>query len=138
TFNFLGFTHICGKTHRGRFRVERQTMAKRSRAKLAEIWADLKRRRHDPVPILGEWLRSILRGHYRYYGVPLNFAALRRFRWQTKKLWHNALARRSQKGRLVWARTERLAERWLPPPSIYHPYPAERFDARIQGKSRVR
>ena len=138
TFNFLGFTHICGESRGGRFRVERRTMAKRARAKLAEVKAILKRRRHDPVPKLGAWLQSILRGHYRYYGVPFNYVALHHFRRQLKMLWQRTLSRRSQKGRLPWARMERIAEQWLPPPSIHHPYPSERFDATTRGRSRVR
>ncbi len=138
TFNFLGFTHICGESRSGRFRVERRTMAKRARAKLAEVKAILERRRHDPVPKVGAWLQSVLRGHYRYYGVPFNYVALHRFRRQLKMLWQRTLSRRSQKGRLPWARMERIAERWLPPASIHHPYPSERFDATTRGKSRVR
>src|SRR6185295_8487082 len=77
-------------------------------------------------------------GHYRYYGVPFNYAALHRFRRQLKMLWHRTLARRSQKGRLSWVQMERIAERWLPPASIHHPYPSVRFDALTQGRSRVR
>jgi RNA-directed DNA polymerase len=138
TFNFLGFTHICGQSRQGRYRVERRTMAKRMRAKLAEIKVTLKRRRHAPVPSLGEWLQSVLRGHYRYYGVPFNYVALYRFREQLKKLWRRTLSRRSQKGRLSWARMDPIAERWLPPASIHHPYPSVRFDAINQGRSRVR
>ena len=48
TFNFLGFTHICGKTRKGRFTVLRQTMRKRLQAKLGEVKAELWRRLHDP------------------------------------------------------------------------------------------
>jgi group II intron reverse transcriptase/maturase len=138
TFNFLGLTHLCGQSRQGRFRVERRTMAKRMRAKLAEIKVSLKRRRHDPVPDLGAWLQSVLRGHYRYYGVPFNYPALYQFRRQVKMLWHRTLSRRSQKGQVAWTRMERIAERWLPPASIHHPYASVRFDAINQGRSRVR
>src|SRR5947209_14574286 len=138
TFNFLGFTQFCGQSRQGRFRVERRTMAKRVRAKLAEVKAILKRRRHAPVPSQGAWLQSVLRGHFRYYGVPFNYLALHRFRRQLKMLWHRTLSRRSQKGRVPWVQMERLAERWLPPATIHHPFPSERFDARTQGRSRVR
>ena len=118
--------------------MERRTMAKRLRGKLAEVWAILKRRRHEPVPVLGSWLWSVLRGHYRYYGVPFNYPALYRFYCQVTRLWHRALERRSQKGRLPWVRMAPIVKRWLPRPSIQHPYPSQRLEARIQGKSRVR
>lgn len=138
TFNFLGFTHFCGQNRDGRFRVGRRTMAKRMRAKLAEIKVELKRRRHVPVPRVGVWLQSVLRGHDWYYGVPFNYAALQRFRWNVKVLWRRTLARRSQKGCMTWARMDRIAKRWLPPATIHHPYSSVRFDARTQGRSRVR
>ena len=80
TFDFLGFTHICGKTRSGRFTVIRQTMRKRLQAKLAEVKAELRRRLHDPVPEVGKWLSSVVRGHNRYYGVPMNSHALAQLR----------------------------------------------------------
>ena len=55
--------------------MQRRTIAQRFRAKLAEIKAELRRRMHLPVPVQGAWLRSVLLGHYRYYGVPLNAKA---------------------------------------------------------------
>jgi hypothetical protein len=70
TFNFLGFTHICGKTRAGRFTVLRQTMRKKWQAKLKEVSVELRRRMHDPVPEQGAYLRSVVTGHARYYGVP--------------------------------------------------------------------
>jgi len=58
TFSFLGFTHLCGKTKRGRLLVLRQTIRKRMQAKLQEVKAELRRRMHDPVPEVGAWLKS--------------------------------------------------------------------------------
>ena len=138
TFDFLGFTHICGQSANGYFRVERQTMRKRTRAKLADIKAELKRRRHRSVPEQGAWLRSVLNGHYRYYGVPHNSRALRVFRFQVARHWRRALLRRSQKGRMPWKRMSRFIQRWLPWPRICHPYPIHRFGVTIRGRSPVR
>jgi len=73
TFDFLGFTHMCGQTRRGRFQVVRQTMRKRMRGKLKEVKTELRRRLHHPVPEVGKWLASVVRGHFRYYGVPDNW-----------------------------------------------------------------
>src|SRR5271167_266961 len=128
TFNFLGFTHICGKKRSdGRFTVLRQTIRKRLQAKLNEVKTELRRRMHDPIPVVGKWLRSVVSGHIRYYGVPRNGPALHAFLWQVGRHWHRVLSRRSQKGRVLWARMKRLIARWLPPARIVHPYPSQRL-----------
>jgi RNA-directed DNA polymerase len=127
TFNFLGFTHICGKTRKGSFTVKRQTMRKRLRAKVRAIKIELKHRLHEPVPKQGEWLRSVILGHFRYYGVPMNGPALSEFRQQIIRAWKRALSRRGQNARLTWARMSRLARNWLPTPRIYHLYPSQRL-----------
>jgi group II intron reverse transcriptase/maturase len=127
TFNFLGFTHMCAKTRGGRFTVIRQTMRKRMQAKLNEIAAELRQRLHDPVPEVGDWLRSVVRGHLQYYGVPMNWKALYTFRRRTGWLWQRTLRRRSHKSRLTKERFERLQQRWLPTVRLYHPYPLVRL-----------
>jgi group II intron reverse transcriptase/maturase len=127
TFNFLGFTHICGKKRNGRYTVLRQTMRKRLQAKLSAVKAELRHRWHDPIPAVGQWLRSVVSGHIRYYGVPMNSRALSMFRFRIGWLWHRALARRSHKGRVTWQRMRRLIEQWLPPARVCHPYPLRRM-----------
>ena len=128
TFNFLGFTHICGKKRsNGMFTVLRQTIRKRLQAKLSEVKAELKRRMHRPVPEVGKWLRTVVEGHNRYYGVPMNYPALGAFRFHVVRLWHRALSRRSQKGRVPWDRMWRVANCWLPTPRTHHPYPLRRL-----------
>jgi RNA-directed DNA polymerase len=138
TFQFLGFTHICGKTKAGRFKLKRITDKKRMRAKLSKVKAELIRRRHLPIPDQGRWLASVLRGHCNYYAVPDNSAAINAFRFRIIGHWLMALRRRSQRTRLTWKRMHRLAERWLPRVRILHPLPNDRFDARTQGRSPVR
>jgi RNA-directed DNA polymerase len=128
TFDFLGFTHICTKKRsNGRFTVLRQTIRQRLQAKLSEVKTELRRRMHDPVPQTGKWLRSVVEGHIRYYGVPMNTPALHLFRFQVGWLWHRALSRRSQNGRIVWNRMRRLINCWVPPARICHPYPLRRL-----------
>ena len=127
TFDFLGFTHACGKTRKGRFVVLRQTMRKRLRARLQEIHIALRRRWHDPVPEIGRWLASIIRGHVNYYGVPLNYDQCQAFHHQVVCCWKRALSRRSQKAHVTWERMRRIARRWLPPVRIVHPYPDQRL-----------
>jgi RNA-directed DNA polymerase len=138
TFQFLGFTHICGKTKAGRFKLKRITDKQRMRAKLSKVKAELIKRRHLPIPDQGRWLASVLRGHCNYYAVPDNSAAINAFRFRIIGHWLSALRRRSQRTRLTWKRMYRLAERWLPRVRILHPWPNDRFDARTQGRSPVR
>lgn len=138
TFNFLGFTHICGKTRKGWFTVLRQTMRKRSQAKLKEVRIELRRRMHHPIPEQGAYLRSVVAGHVRYYGVPMNGPAIVAYRHAIGGLWCQMLRRRSQKHRLPWTRMKRLIKRWLPPARICHPYPLVRLGVVTQGRSPVR
>lgn len=126
TFNFLGFTHICGKTRKGWFAVKRLTMRKKVTAKLAALKEELRRRHQQPVREQGGYLRSVVEGHYRYYGVPGNREALRSFRTAVAKLWWRTLKRRSQRP-LKWTRMLNFIERWLPDPRICHPYPDQRL-----------
>lgn len=128
TFDFLGFTHICGKKRsNGRFTVLRQTIRKRLQAKLKQVKTELRRRLHDPVPEVGRWLGAVVRGHVRYYGVPMNAPAIALFRYRVGWLWYRSLRRRSQKTRLTWERMRRLIDRWLPPARVCHPYPLRRL-----------
>jgi RNA-directed DNA polymerase len=115
--------HICGKKRsNGTFTVVRQTIRKRLQAKLHEVKTELRRRMHDPIPKVGAWLRTVVFGHIRYFGVPMNGPALNAFRSQVGWLWHRVLLRRSQRSRVRWGRMVRLIARWLPSVRIVHPY----------------
>ncbi len=138
TFNFLGFTHICGKKRNGMFTVLRQTIRQRLQAKLQAVKAELRRRMHFPIPEQGAYLRSVVGGHIRYFGVPMNGPAIRLFRQEVGRLWHWVLLRRSQTHCLPWRRMTRYITRWLPPAHICHPYPLVRLGVVTQGKSRMR
>jgi group II intron reverse transcriptase/maturase len=138
TFDFLGFTHICGKTRKGWFQVRRQTMRKRLRAKLKEVKTELDRRLHQPYQVVGLWLGAVLRGHLQYYAVPLNYRSLASFRGAVMRHWKRWFSRRSQKGDVTWARLSAIAAVCLPPIRILHPYPDQRFGVRTQGGSPVR
>jgi len=127
TFTFLGFTHICGKTKKGRFAIFRRTIKKRMHAKVKEIKDELKRRMHDSIRDVGLWLKAVVTGHYRYYGVPGNKQALDDFRYLISQRWMQSLKRRGQKGRIKWDKMTKLIDRWLPLPQICHKYPNERI-----------
>ena len=138
TFDFLGFTHLCGKTKDGRFWLRRITIKKRLRAKLKALKEELRHRRHLPLPVQGQWLASVVRGHLAYYAVPGNIDAVSVFRDEVRRYWREALRRRSQRSRLTWERMSRIADRWLPRACIVHPHPSVRFAARTQGRSPLR
>jgi hypothetical protein len=108
------------------------------RAKLQAIRKALLKRRHRPIPEQGEWLGSVVRGHFAYFAVPTNARRLCSFRYEVRRSWLRALRRRSQHDRIPWTRMHKLAERWLPHPRLQHPWPDKRFNARNQGRSRVR
>jgi hypothetical protein len=118
--------------------VRRKTIAKRLRQQLQEVQAALRRRMHAPIPQQGAWLGSVLRGQYRYYGVPRNGSLLAVFHDRVMRDWCQTLRCRRQRHRITWQRLYALAERWLPHPQILHPYPAPRLRVTTRGKSPVR
>jgi len=144
TFNFLGFTFICGKTRSGKFQLQRKTRRDRMKAKLREIKETLRRCMHRPIPEQGKWLGRVVRGYFNYHAVPTNGRTLDVFRHHVTDLWRRTLRRRSQKDRITWARMTQLVNNWLPKPTILHPWPSDRFAVThprwepYAGKSHVR
>jgi RNA-directed DNA polymerase len=127
TFNFLGFTHCCGQTRKGQFTVIRKTMRQRMLKKLKAVSEELRRRRHEPVPDQGRYVRAVVQGHFNYFGVPFNSPAIHAFRHQVIRRWHQWLNRRSQRASVTWERMKRYTARWVPAAVLVHPYPAARF-----------
>jgi len=137
TFDFLGFTHICGKTRKGWYNLRRQTTRKRLTAKLHAVKTEMQRRRHDPIPDQGRWLAAVVRGYDQYHAIPGNLPALVTFRTEVRRRWQQALRRRSQNDRTTRRRMRRLVRRYLSEPRILHPYPDARFRL-TRGRSRMR
>jgi hypothetical protein len=142
TFNFLGFTHICGTNYKsGKFTVHRKTIGKRMAAKLKQIRVELRKQMHESPKATGQWLAQVVRGYFQYHAIPGNWDRLKAFRNEVLRMWLQTLRRRSQRSRLSW---DRFMERFgslLPPVQILQPYPNVRFDARyaqILGRNRVR
>jgi RNA-directed DNA polymerase len=129
SFNFLGFAHMVGKKRsNGMFAVIRKSDRKKMQTKLKEVKVELKGRMHQPIPEIGKWLKSVVGGYNRYFGVPTNMHMLNVFRFQIVRYWRHALNRRAQrKSRYTWERMNRLADRWLPKPEIHHQYPLKRM-----------
>lgn len=132
TFDYLGFTHICGVTRQGRFCTRRKTIRKRIRRKLKEVKLELIKRMHDPLETVAAWVASVVRGFTNYHAVPGNMKAPREIYTQISRIWLWAIRRRSQKAmsHWTWERFYRLQRRWLPRPRLVHPYPNVRFDAK--------
>jgi len=131
TFNFLGFTHICGQSWKnGKFFVLRKTIRKRLLAKLKQVKIALWKRMHQSLAEVGQWLRRVVQGYFNYHAIPGNLASLRSFRFEVRKRWLRVIRRRSQRSGMTWALLDRLAAEWLPEPKILHPYPNLRFDAK--------
>jgi RNA-directed DNA polymerase len=129
TFTFLGFTHFCGKRQNGAFIVWRVTAKSRMVAKLRSIKMELRRRMHEPVASVGEWLRSVVLGYYQYHAVPGNSSRLNVFAQRLRRMWRLILCRRSQRSRVRWDRITPIFQQWIPAPRVLHPYPLERFVA---------
>lgn len=127
TFKFLGFTHICGQSRRGKFLLKRKTRRDRMRTKLVEIKEEMRLRMHQSIPEQGRWLAQVVRGFFAYHAVPTNFPALRAFHNKIKRLWLCTLRRRSQKDRTTWEQIKKIAVDYLPKPQILHPWPQQRF-----------
>jgi RNA-directed DNA polymerase len=127
TFNFLGFTFICGKSRQGYFLLLRKTRGDRMRAKLKMLKEQMRQCMHEPIPIQGKWLRHVVRGYFNYHAVPMNGRALSLFRVEVARRWRRILNQRSQRARLSWERMKKLIDDWLPKPRIIHPWPDKRF-----------
>jgi RNA-directed DNA polymerase len=139
TFDFLGFTHFCTRSHkRDSFVIGRKTIKKRMRAKLKAIKMELRKCMHDPIAETGVWVKQMLQGHLNYYAVSGNHPSMWWFCNQVRWLWLKTLRRRSQKADLSWERFIRLVDRFFPPIKTLHPLPCHRFDAKTRGRSPVR
>jgi hypothetical protein len=98
-------------------------------AKLRALKAELRRQRHQPLALVGAWLHKAVVGYYQYHAIPGNLDRLYTFGHRLRRIWRTILVRRSQRGRMSWARLTPLLNRWIPPPRVLHPYPEARFAA---------
>jgi len=122
TFDFLGFTHYCGKSKAGKFRVKRKTSKKKLRVKLAEFKTWIKQKRNKAkMNIIMEEIKAKLRGHYQYYGVTDNSKGLATYHDFVIKMTFKWLNRRSQRRSFDWSKFKKYLEKNpLPAPRIIH------------------
>ncbi len=134
TFDFLGFAHQCSTTRtHGRFTIRRVSIAKRLSAKLAEIKQQLRQRWNDSVGEMGRWLSRVVQGWLNYHAIPGNMVRLQQFVRCVTKIWLRQLRRRSQRHRWTWKRMAALRDIYMPRLRIQHPYPHQRFHARLKA-----
>ena len=122
-----------------RFGIENESVlrgkAKRVRVTLQKMNEQLRKRMHRPLGEMGRWLRSVVQGWLNYHAVPSNSHCLCRFVDEVTRLWLTVIRQRSQRGRSkwTWERMQRLVRLHLPRPRITHPYPNQRFCARLKA-----
>ena len=125
TFDLLGFTHHWAVSRRGFWVVKQRTASDRFSRALKKVAGWCRRHRHWPAKQQWKMLSAKLRGHFEYFGLPGNSAALERFRHELTRTWRKWLDRRSQRARMSWDRMNKLLERYpLPPPLVRSYSPA--------------
>ena len=121
TFDFLGFTHYWGRSRAGNNVVMRRTAKDRFSRALRRVKEWCREHRHDPLRAQQQGLAQKLRGHYAYFGITANIAALQRLLHEVKRTWRKWLSTRSRDGLYTWKRMDALLERLpLPAPRIVH------------------
>lgn len=120
-FDLLGFTHYWGRSRRGQWVVKRKTAKDRYSRAVCRINRWCRLNRHRPVAEQHAALSRKLQGHFGYYGITGNAAALCRFHHEVERCWRKWLSRRSRKAHIGWDRFKLLLRRFaLPPPRVVH------------------
>jgi len=123
TFDFLGFTHVWGKSMRGKDVVRQITAKDRYARALASVTAWCRQNRHRPFRDQHTHLSRMIRGHCAYYGRTGNARRIGWYRYQLVRIWKKWLARRGRQGNLNWLRFSAMLARYpLPPVRIVHRY----------------
>jgi RNA-directed DNA polymerase len=121
TFDFLGHTHVCARSRKGKFTVHVRTMKKRFRRGLTAIADWCQENRHRPVEEQQKTLNAKLRGHYQYYGRPTNYRSIWQFYREVRHIWHKWLSRRTRGNGMTWEKYAAILEQHpLLMPRILH------------------
>jgi len=125
TFDFLGFTHVWGRSRNGKNMVRQVTAKSRFARAVAAVSDWCRKHRHESIRDQHRHLSSMMRGHFAYYGVGGNIRRLRWFAHQVVRTWQKWLSRRDRQSVVRWARLNELLKRHpLPPAQIAHGYAA--------------
>ena len=127
TFDLLGFTHYWGKSRKGAWVVKRKTSSSRFTRAISKVAQWCRLNRHLPVSEQQLKLRQKLHGHYAYFGIRGNYAALARFKFEVHRRWQEWLNRRNRQRELTWDKFNALLRRHpLPNPRVHQPRPIYR------------
>jgi group II intron reverse transcriptase/maturase len=122
-FTFLGFTHSCGETRSGRFRVKAQTSSNKLRKSLSSMKSFLKENKTDKLEKVWKEVAVKLTGHYNYYGISGNYKQLRRYYNATENLLFKWLNRRGQRRSFSWEEFGKYSmHNQLPQPKITYAF----------------
>jgi group II intron reverse transcriptase/maturase len=125
TFDFLGFTHVWGKSRQGKNVVYQRTAKTRYARALRSVHDWCKKHLHWSLPAQYARLRRMMHGHYAYYGITGNTRRLRWYANQVECIWRKWLSRRSRGNPITWGRFMQLLDKYpLPRPRIVHRYAA--------------
>ena len=116
-FDFLGFTHLWGKSRKGRWVVRQFTARTRLARAVKSVWEWCKRHRHQPLAVQHRHLASVIRGHCAYYGLTGNGKQLSRFREAVIRSWRRWLGRRHRNGEIAWGRFNAILKHLPLPPA---------------------
>ena len=123
TFDFLGFTHVWGRSRRDKNVVRQVTAKGRFARALAVVNEWCQRNRHQSLQHQHAHLSAMLRGHYGYYGITGNGRRIRWYLHQVERIWKKWLSRRGRHGNFRWDRLRELLSRHpLPPAKIMRRY----------------
>lgn len=121
TFDFLGFTHYCDKTLKGKFKLGRKTAKKKLKQKIKKMKEWLRKHRNAiKEKYILRIIKAKLIGHYRYYGISGNSQGITEYYSLIRKLLYKWLNRRSQRKSYTWERFDHITKSHLPKPKIYH------------------
>jgi RNA-directed DNA polymerase len=125
SFDFLGFTHVWGRSRRGKNMVRQVTAKGRFARSVAAVSEWCRKNRHRPIREQHRYLSAMLRGHYAYYGIGGNSRRLQWFAHRVVRTWRKWLSRRDRQSVVRWTRMNEILRRHpLPPVRIVHPYAA--------------
>ena len=108
TFDFLGFSHINGKTRRGRYKVIHKTSKKKLKSKKINAKKWIKENIQLKTMEIIKKLNIKLIGHYRYYGITDNYNKLVEFQNYIIRTLFKELRKRGQKKRINWEKYETI------------------------------
>lgn len=123
TFDFLGFTHVWGKSRNGKNVVYQKTAKARYARALRRVHDWCKRHRHVSIPAQRTRISRMMQGHYAYYGITGNGRRLRWYAHRVEGIWRMWLSRRSRGNPISWDRFMQILDQYpLPRPRIVHRY----------------